>query len=386
MESLVRNLWSRDGLGAELALWPLSVLAHVYKGAVTLRATAYRKGYLERERVDVPVISIGNLTVGGTGKTPMAVHLAGVALAQKKRVGLLSRGYGGTNEGRGPLLVSDGATILTDAASAGDEAVMMAEAVPRVPVAVCSNRARGARLLIERCGVELIILDDGFQHLQLERDADLVLLDADQPFGNGRMLPRGPLRERPGVLSRADVVVVRTPDGELPEKLRRRLAHLTAAKLLTARNRIDRVTDGTGQTVKQRSGETVLAVCGIARPERFRATLAELAVEPARLITRPDHARYRAADVAKLVQTANALGATAVMTTAKDAVKLAPLWPESPPLRVVRLAMEVADPTAPDGERDWMARLITLAEKRFAARSGTPSVGEGGEKDGAPVP
>ncbi len=386
MERLIRKLWSHQGVLAELALWPLSVLATGYKGAMTARAAAYRKGYLERERVDVPVISIGNLAVGGTGKTPMTVHLADVALGQGKKIGILSRGYGGKNEGRGPLLVSDGKQVLADAITAGDEAVMMAQTLPYVPVAVCSDRAKGARLLIEKCGVELIVLDDGFQHLQLVRDADLVLLDADRPFGNGRMLPRGPLRERPAALSRADVVMVRTQDGLLPEKLRRRLAHLTAAKFLTARVRISGVTDGAGNAVQQKAGERVLAVCGIARPERFRATLAELGVEVAELIARPDHATYRLADAKRYAKKAEVLGATAVLTTAKDAVKLAPLWAQSPPLRVVQVALEVDDPVAPDGERDWLERLIALAQERFDARTASTSAAPDETEDGASSP
>jgi len=313
---------------------------------------------MEQGALPVPVISVGNLAVGGTGKTPMTLHLAEAFGARGRRVGILTRGYGGSHKGKSPLLVSDGrGEVMASAAVAGDEAVLMALRLSGVAVAVCADRVAGGRLLVDRAGVDLMLLDDGFQHLALVRDADVVLVDGVTPFGNGGVLPRGPLRESPRALTRADWVVARDPAGVPPDSLIG-----CGVPVVTARTVTTGVTDGTGKPCDVAPGTPVLAVCGIARPERFWATLAELPFMVRASQSFSDHARYGPEEVADLCDRARACGAEAVVTTEKDGVKLAPLWPEGLPLRVVRVGLEVT------GDDAWVAGLLAGAERRFAAR------------------
>jgi tetraacyldisaccharide 4'-kinase len=373
-EAAVHRIWALPGGAAELLLWPLSLCAVLYGAGAAWRAAAYRRGLLRAEALPVPVISVGNLAVGGTGKTPLCIALARALEERGRRVGVLTRGYKGSHEGRGALLVSDGTRVLADAATAGDEAVLLARSLPGAPVAAGSRRAEAGRLLLAGDGFEapdLLLLDDGFQHLALARDADVVLVDARAPLCNGRVLPRGPLRERPAALGRADVVVARGSEGDpVPD-----LSAHTAAPVLPGRTRVTGVLDAEGAPAGDLAGRSVLGVAGIARPERFAATLAELGVRLAGFEPRPDHAPYGPADAGKLSARARDLGAEAVATTAKDAVKLAPLWPEGgPPLRVVAVTLEVGE--GGEGGDAWADGLLARAAARVAARAG----GDGGAR------
>lgn len=356
-ESALRRAWAADSPLAELVLWPLSLLSGLFAAGVALRGAAYARGLISREALPVPVISVGNLAVGGTGKTPTVIALAR-ALGADRRLGVLTRGYKGST--RGPLLVSDGKDLLSDPATAGDEAVLLACSLPGVPVAVGAHRAAAGRLLLERAGADLILLDDGFQHRALVRDADVVLVDGDAPFGNGHLLPRGPLRESPCALARADAVLVRAAgeEGAALEAVR----GYTAAHVGGVHVRAAGVTDGAGRPADSLSGVPVLAAAGIARPERFQATLAGIGARVVDFVPYPDHMAYTAGDAARLVERARAAGAAFVAVTAKDAVKLGPLWPNGgPPLRVLEIALAFDDPGLVD-------EIAAVAEARFAAR------------------
>ncbi|MFN2165764.1 MAG: tetraacyldisaccharide 4'-kinase, partial [Anaerolineae bacterium] len=170
----------------------LKVLSLGYGALVRLRSAAYA-GSRRRRRLPVPVISVGNLTVGGTGKTPMIARLAASLLAAGRRPAIVSRGYRGGLEKTGGI-VSDGHRLLQDAAAAGDEPFMLAMQLPGVPVAVGRDRYEIGRRVIRALSADVILLDDGFQHLRLARDVDILLMDARRPLGNGHVLPRGPLR------------------------------------------------------------------------------------------------------------------------------------------------------------------------------------------------
>ncbi|HSH13716.1 MAG TPA: tetraacyldisaccharide 4'-kinase, partial [Desulfurivibrionaceae bacterium] len=169
-------------------------LAPLYAGMMRLRAEAYQRGWLASERLSVPVVSVGNLTMGGTGKTPMVIEVVRLLQALGKRAAVVSRGYGGL--ARGPVnLVSDGERIWMAAAEAGDEPLLLAESLPGVPVLTGVRRVLVARYAIEKLGAEVVVLDDGFQHLPLHRDLDLVLFKGPDFLGNGRVFPGGDLRE-----------------------------------------------------------------------------------------------------------------------------------------------------------------------------------------------
>ena len=184
----------------------LNLAAGVYGGVGRLRAALYRRGVLRARRLPCPVIAIGNLTVGGTGKTPMAIHVAGLLQQLGYRVAVISRGYRGLAEKTGGV-VSDGANLRMTAAQAGDEPYLMALLLPGVPVVVGRSRLRAGLCALAAFGVDVLVLDDAYQHLQLARDLNLLLLDQAAPFGNGQVLPRGVLREPISALTRADAVV-----------------------------------------------------------------------------------------------------------------------------------------------------------------------------------
>lgn len=360
-ESALRRAWALEGPLAELVLWPLSLLSGLFGAGVAVRGAAYARGLLRREALPVPVISVGNLSVGGTGKTPAVIALARSLGARGRRVGVLARGYKGTVR-EGALLVSDGNRLLADPATAGDEPVLIARALKGVPVAVGPCRARAGRLLLEGPGADLLILDDGFQHRRLVRDADVVLVDGDAPFGNGHLLPRGPLRESPCALARADAVLVRATGAEPPPL---EAVHCyTSAHVAAAHTRVTGILDAEFRAAPPLTGVPVLAAAGIARPERFRATLAETGARVVDFVPYPDHMAYTPGDAAALGDRARAAGAEAVAVTAKDAVKLGALWPAgAPPLRVVEVALAFDDPRLLD-------EVAALAEARFAARGG----------------
>ncbi|HEU4402317.1 MAG TPA: tetraacyldisaccharide 4'-kinase, partial [Candidatus Polarisedimenticolia bacterium] len=181
--------------------------ALLYRAAVRARNALYDSGRLRVHRLPCAVVSIGNLTAGGTGKTPLTSFVAGLLRDSGYRVGVASRGYRrhGT---RAPLLVADGRALLVDAAHAGDEPYLIARDNPGVAVAVGADRAAAARLLLAAHNPEVIVLDDGFQHRRLGRDLDLLLLDGPDPWGNGKMLPLGPLREPLSGLARAGAIVL----------------------------------------------------------------------------------------------------------------------------------------------------------------------------------
>jgi tetraacyldisaccharide 4'-kinase len=310
----------------------------------------------------VPVISIGNLAVGGTGKTPMTIHLAQALMAKNRRVGILTRGYGGSNEGKSAIMVSIGNGPEVPPQVAGDEAVLLAEQLKGVPVAACAKRVEAGRLLLDTVPVDVLLLDDGFQHLALQRDADLVLLDAAQPFGNGMVLPRGPLREQPKALARADVIALRGGGVDAAAEV---VSRVSAAPVVSVQTKLSSVTDVAGNPVLVPPRARVVVACGIARPERFLQTLKALSVEVAEFVPFADHAAYTEADVTRLV--ALAKNSVAVLVTAKDAVKLAPIWPTDTPLWVVHIDLQVT--SQDDDGGDWVDRLLACAEARFAERS-----------------
>ncbi len=334
-------------MGPEVLLLPLAPL---YAAAVRLRTAAYRRGVLKSARADVPVISVGNLTFGGTGKTPMVAALVRDLVARGRRPAVLTRGYG--RRGRGALTLL-GPDTGVSAEIAGDEPLVLSAALPGVPVVVDSDRARGAARAAAG-GSDVVVLDDGFQHLALQRDLDIVLVDAGDPWGGGHLPPRGRLREPLDAIRRASAVVVtKLPaDGwqallaEITERVEKLAPGLP---VLGARLAPSGLTSPDGATEPGAlRGRRVLAFAGLARPEGFLDTLEELGAELAGFLPFTDHHRYTRVEVARLIEEACRLDALPV-TTAKDAVKL----PAEAPVAVLDVRMEPV-------EGSW-DRLWTLA-------------------------
>ena len=322
----------------------------LYRAVVWGRNRLYDVRALPAVHLPAPTVAIGNLTVGGSGKTPIVSYLAGALGERTFRVAVLSRGYGRASNG--PLLVSDGRRVLADARSAGDEPLLLARTHPGVAVAVGADRAAAARLLPwpDAGRTPLILLDDAFQHRAVRRHVDLLLVDAGAPFGNGRILPLGPLREPVSGLRRADAVVVTRGDGSCPAALREALErHHPDAKVFHARIAPSRLESAAGDTLplERLRGLRVFAFSGIARPARFEADLRALGTSVAGARRFRDHHFFGADDLAGIVAEARAAGAEALVTTAKDRVRLDDALPAgAPPLLV--LGIEVSFPPGGD--------------------------------------
>ncbi len=299
-----RGVWPSLQRGG---LWAASV---PYGWAARLRNQLYDQGWKEVRRAAVPVVSVGNLTLGGTGKTPCVEYLADFYRRAGRRVAILSRGYGGHG---GP----------------NDEALVLAENLPGVPHLQGRDRAALAERAVAEHGCDLLLLDDGFQHRRLARDLDIVLIDGTQPWGHGYLFPRGLLREPRAGLGRAGVVALTRCDQAGPEqraRVRRTVARVapdvpvveTVHRPVGLVNH-ERVTRPVGDL----AGRSVAAFCGVGNPAAFRATLQALGFDVVAFRAFPDHHDYPAADVAELDEWARRLpSGCACITTQKDLVKL----------------------------------------------------------------
>ncbi len=305
----------------------LALLSFIYWGGVHLRAKAYRHKLMKGRALPGFVISVGNLTAGGTGKTPAVITLAQWAVRQGYRLAILSRGYGGKRQ-KIPRIVSEG----SDTRMTGDEPYLLAQALPGVPVVVHGKRYQAGLYAKERFGTDLFLLDDGFQHLQLKRDMDIVLMDAVRPFGNGHLLPWGPLREPLGELKRADAIVLtRCEEGA---STRRTAAFLKkqfpSIPLFYANHRPGKVvfsnSSGT-QSPDCLKSMRVAAFAGIAHPQVFRETLEHIGAHVTAFRKFSDHHRYTRRDVELLAQIKRDSGASILLTTEKDWVKIEEMIP-----------------------------------------------------------
>ena len=301
-----------------LAVALLTPPALAYRAAVAWRNHRYdRPGAAVHP--GIPVISVGNLTVGGTGKTPFTAWIAARLLEEGCRPAVVSRGYGGKS-GRGPCIVSRGSGPMVSAAVAGDEPLLLARLLPGVMVVVGSDRVAGARAARE-AGADVLVLDDGFQHRRLARDLDLVLLDSHDPFGAYRLLPSGPLREPVTSLKRAHAVILtRSRPGEpfpFLERVIRR--HAGDVPLLRAGHRATGFVDAAGSV--QPAPARAVAFSGIGSPDAFLQDLVREGVEVVEERRFPDHHRYRAGELAEIARLARTKTAAPV-TTEKDLARL----------------------------------------------------------------
>lgn len=300
----------------------LRVASWAYGTAVTARRAAYRAGLLARHRAPCPVVSVGNLTAGGTGKTPCVIFLARRLQERGWRPAVLLRGYKRSGGG-GVLVASTGTGLLGTVVEAGDEAGLLAGSLQGVPIIVGGDRVRAAEIARSQCGADLCILDDGYQHLRLSRDLDILLLDARSPFGNGALLPRGPLREHPGAAARADLIILtRTGQARDPEGAAAAIRRLSAgAPVLCAVHRpvsLTRLSAGGAVPPSALAGQEVAAVSAIGSPAAFEATLRGLGASVVAAFCFPDHHRFRAEELERVGREGKAAGATLLVTTAKD--------------------------------------------------------------------
>lgn len=331
----------RKSPGAAAARAALAVLACVYTGGLKAYLLPYILGLRRRHRLPCPVVSVGNLTVGGTGKTSLTLWLAERLRDEGRRLCILNRGYRGASE-HGAAIVSDGQRVRMEARAAGDEAWMLARLLPGVPVVAGKDRRRTGRLACQEFRLDLILLDDGMQYYQLHRDLDIALVNAARPFDNGWTFPRGLLREPPSHLRRAGCVVVtgvdRVPPRDL-EALEARLRRLAPRAELHRARRMPRclrpLAGGAEHPLDWAAGRRVATFCALGDPESFEQQAAGLGAALVHCARLRDHAEPTMAELTSILSAAQEAGAEAMIISEKDAVKLPPL---SRPLPLLVLA------------------------------------------------
>ncbi len=293
-------------------------LALAYGRAVRARNRRYDRPGASRG-IPIPVLSVGNLAAGGTGKTPMVVWLVRHLEAEGRKPTVVTRGYGG-RAGKGPLLVSSGGGPLAGPEVCGDEPVLLARALPGIPVLAGSDRVAGAEAAVVE-GADIVVLDDGFQHRRLARDLDLVLLDGTDPFGNGRLLPAGPLREPTEALARASAVIVTRsrPDADVSAIAAVVARCAPGVPVLRAGHRRTGFASASGAPVARPT--RAVAFCGIGNPVPFLRDLEEEGVEIAAARVFPDHHPYLRREIQGLAKLAGRHGG-ALVTTEKDLVRV----------------------------------------------------------------
>jgi len=328
-----------------LLLAPLVLPELLFRAGAALRGALYDRGLLGAARARAPVLSVGNLAVGGSGKTPAALELVRRLAARGRRVALLSRGYGARR--RDARVVSDGSRLLLGAEEAGDEPLLLARRQPGLRVLCGPRRAELAATAVGGLGADALVLDDGFQHRALGRDLDVVVFDGANPWGNGRLLPRGPNREGRGALRRGHLCWISRVDQAAEPTLAalRALAReATGRPPLESRHAVSDVLDGTlarSLGKEALAGARLLLLCGIGRPHGFRRTVEGLGATVVAERLFPDHHRFADAELSEAFEAARAAGCDGVATTEKDAVRLSTRWAGEGMLKVVRIEAEI---------------------------------------------
>lgn len=315
----------------------LSPFSKLYGAITNLRNSLYSKGLLKSLSLGAPAISIGNITVGGTGKTPLVAFVSKILAEKGEKVCVLTRGYGRQSQKK-RILISDGEKIFTnDAKTTGDEPLELARKLFKFNVMVLAdkNRVSAAEWARENFGITAFVLDDAFQHHKAKRDLDIVTIDATNSFGKGKLLPAGILREPLENLKRADAIVItRANLSDETENLRSKIKKYNSScliftsenktKRLLELNQFNEATDNASQTDHQRPLTTnhCLAFCGLGNPENFFEQLRREGFNLVKTETFPDHHFYSQKDIEKLEQKASQAKAETLLTTVKDAVKL----------------------------------------------------------------
>lgn len=330
---------------AQILLRPLGVL---YGGLTRLRAAFYKSGLLRSRRLHGTVISVGNLTVGGTGKTPMVLWIAERLAAEGHRPAILTRGYRGFGKSGAPGKTGPpGKTGAKDQTTADEVALLRHRLDGRAQFGIGKDRYKNG-LALAKDGAEWFILDDGFQHLALERDADILLLDATDPFGGGGIVPSGRLREPRSALARADVVVItRASHAPAVEAMVRRF---TNAPVFTAQMRLEAVIRAPsmkeGLSESDRRQYKFFAFCGIGNPRAFFDDLRSWGFAVAGRRSFADHHRYSGAEIRDLENAAAAVAANALICTEKDVFNLPPSFAAAFPIYACRISMSLNDENA----------------------------------------
>ena len=335
----------------------MNVLSQLYGRATTFRREWYGRRPHRTRQLDRPVISVGNLVVGGSGKTPAVASIAKLLTGAGERPAILSRGYGRRHVADGVVVVSDGERVLATVEESGDEPFMLAQKLPGVPVFVAADRYLSGRLAERRFGCTVHLLDDGFQHVQLRRDVDLLVIA--RAHLDERLLPFGALRESVTAARIADALLVAGDDADADAIVTR--VGVDTAFQLVARDLAVRPIGSADQDVLVPEGKRAVAVAGIARPERFFAALRGRGWDVARELAFRDHHWFTARDIHAIHQAAAGAGAHVVITTEKDAVRIGLI--SAGPFTWAVLPLEVVvEPS--DRFAAWLAARLAAARRR----------------------
>ncbi|MBD3272243.1 MAG: tetraacyldisaccharide 4'-kinase [Elusimicrobia bacterium] len=301
------------------------ICSWMYAGIVMLRTFAYRIGLLPVHRLTVPVICVGNITAGGTGKTPAVIALSRMLDTMHKKHAVLTRGYG--RKGKGMIMVSDGGVHRASHDTAGDEAFMMATLLPTVPIIADSNRPHGASWILDHFGKRIILMDDGFQHFALYRDLNICVIDAHDPWGGGHMLPRGLLREPKKAVTRAHLIMLTHCEMCSRECINRLSDEIIAMhqvpiiETVHAPIGLTNICTGVRHDCSWIHDRDIVAVSGIGNHRSFASTVESCGGRIARTFRFPDHYPYTVKEFQDIVAYGRRTGHP-IITTAKDAARI----------------------------------------------------------------
>lgn len=356
---------NRRGVRAKVLRVILRGLSGIYGGVVALRLFLFRERYIHDHHLGVPVISVGNLTVGGTGKTPVVELLAKALRDRGRKVAILSRGYKSKRQRKTPLLKRLGARLgmmklppkpdprvvsdfervrITDSYVAGDEPLMLAMNCPGVPVIVDRDRVHGGAFAIKELGADVLLLDDGLQYLRLKHRHDVVLVDRTAPWGTGYMLPRGTLREPPKNLKRASFIFLTKSDGESEEMIAELRKHNKVADIIECRHRpvhLQNIHTGEIIPLSALRGKYVGAVSGIAVPQSFENLLRKLGAKVDVYQRFTDHHRFNEREIHQFIERCVRRDTHFILTTEKDFVRLPPMPVPDIPFCFLRVEIEI---------------------------------------------
>lgn len=326
----------------KVIFFPLTLISLFYRSVLILKIFCYRFGIFKRERLPCSVISIGNITVGGTGKTTLVQYLAKLLLEKGFKPVILSRGYKSKGYEKVKILVKEASFFSWE--ETGDEPYLLFKKLPEVPVISGKDRVSSGKEAIKLFSPDCLLLDDGFQYLKLKRDLDIVLIDVQCGFGNGRMLPRGPLREPLKSLERADLILLnKITDMKEVLKIEREVRRWnTKAPIFFAYYRIEGILslkDDVRHNPNFLKGKKVTALSGIANPKYFHFLIQQGGAEIVSKLVFPDHYHYCTSDLPQIQE--KSCGSELIITTEKDGIKLKQKIFENLPLFVLEVALEI---------------------------------------------